>query len=324
MTKKERVLAALKGQMPDHVPAGFSLHFPKESNAGEAGIQAHLDFFRETDTDIIKIMNENLVPHQGTIKTPEDWKCIGTITRESPFIQRQLEFTKEILDRSEPDTYSLGTLHGITASTIHPIEGDYGYDPVRTLLTQHLRENSTPVLDAMKRIAEGMCELARGYAQAGVDGIYYASLGAEYRWFTDEEFAQWIAPFDKLILSEIQKTGCAAFLHICKDGLNMNRYEGYADYCDAVNWGVYEAPCSLEEGKSLFPGKTVMGGLANHTGPLVEGTKEELEEAVKALVSSAGAAGFIVGADCTLPTTIPYERIRWVSDYLKKIPASQF
>ena len=78
---------------------------------------------------------------------------------------------------------------------------------MRTLLTEHLRENSAPVLDAMKRIAEGMCQLAWGYAEAGVDGIYYASLGGEARWFTDEEFDRWIAPFDKLILSEIARRG---------------------------------------------------------------------------------------------------------------------
>ena len=316
MTKRERVLAALAGKPLDRIPAGFSLHFPREKNAGEAGVQAHLEFFRETGTDIVKIMNENLVPKQGDIRSPEDWACIGPISREAPFIQRQLDFTKEILDRWEGDAYSLGTLHGITASTIHPIEADYGYDPVRTLLTEHLRENSAPVLDAMKRIAEGMCQLAWGYAEAGVDGIYYASLGGEARWFTDEEFDRWIAPFDKLILSEIRKAGCAAFLHICKDGLRMERYRSYGECCDVVNWGVFEAPCSLEEGKALFPGKTLMGGLANRSGPLVEGSREELCAAVREVVETAGPQGFILGADCTLPTEIPYERIRWAVEAL--------
>lgn len=319
MTKRERVLAALQGKPVDCVPAGFSLHFPKDKNSGEAGVQAHLTFFQETDTDLVKIMNENLVPNQGAIRTPEDWACIGPITRETPFIQKQLEFTKKILDRCDPDAYSLGTLHGITASAIHPIEADYGYDPVRTLLTEHLRANSVPVLDAMKRIADGMCQLAWGYKEAGVDGVYYAALGAETRWFTDEEFDRWIAPLDKLILSEIQKAGCHVFLHICKDGLNMERYRSYGDYCDVVNWGVYEVPYSLEEGKKLFPGKTLMGGLANRSGPLVEGTQEELAAAVAQVVETAGTQGFILGADCTLPTEIPTQRIRWVMEALRAL-----
>ena len=65
MTKKERVQTVLRSETPDYVPAGFSLHFPADKNAGEAGVQAHLEFFEQTDTDLVKIMNENLVPAQG-------------------------------------------------------------------------------------------------------------------------------------------------------------------------------------------------------------------------------------------------------------------
>lgn len=314
MTKKERVQAVLRGEVPDKVPSGFSLHFPVERNSGEAGVEAHLEFFRETDTDIAKIMNENLIPYQGDIRTPEDWKIIGPITKETPIIQRQMDFTKAILDKAPQDTYFLGTLHGVTASSIHPIENVYGYDGARTLLVQHLREKEAPVLDAMKQIAEGMCQLAWGYAQAGVDGIYYASLGGETRWFTDEEFARWIEPLDKLILSEIQKSGCGTFLHICKDRLNMERYRSYNEFCDIVNWGVYEAPYSLEDGKKLFPGKPIMGGLPARTGVMTQGTLEELTQEAKRLATQYGSEPFILGADCTLPTEIPYQRVRAIVD----------
>ena len=50
MTKKQRVLAVLRGEKPDHTPAGFSLHFPAEQSQGEAGVRAHLEFFQETGT----------------------------------------------------------------------------------------------------------------------------------------------------------------------------------------------------------------------------------------------------------------------------------
>lgn len=318
MNKKERVYAAIAGKPVDFVPCGFSLHFPPEKNSGEAGVQAHLDFFQETDTDILKVMNENLVPNYGTIKAPADWACIGKMDENTPFIHTQLEFTKEILSRCQPEGFTMGTLHGITASSIHPIEAVYGYDPVRTLLTEHLREDSQPVLDAMARIAEGMCSLAHGYGKAGVDAVYYASLGAEHRWFTAEEFEKWIAPFDKLILSEIQKAGCKAFLHICKDGLEMERYKGYNDVCDVVNWGIYEVPYSVEDARKLFPGKTIMGGLANRSGVMVEGTVEELAQAARDAVARYGTEGFILGADCTLPTEIDTGRIRAIAEALRE------
>lgn len=319
MTKKQRVLAVLHGEKPDHVPAGFSLHFPAERNSGEAGVQAHLEFFRETDTDLVKIMNENLVPAQGTIRRPEDWNCIGSIDAETPFIKRQLDFTRDILNGYAGDGYSLGTLHGITASSIHPIEQAFGYDGARSLLLEHLRENEIPVLDAMKRIAEGMCELARGYKMAGLDGIYYAALGGETRWFTDEEFSRWIEPLDKLILSEIHKSGLGVFLHICKDGLNMERYRSYGELCDVVNWGVYEAPMTMEDGRKLFPVKVLMGGLPNRSGVVTDGSKDELIQEAQRLVRQFGPTGFILGADCTLPTELPYERIRWLAEASREV-----
>ncbi len=318
MTKKERVLAAVEGRAPDCVPAGFSLHFPPEKNGGEAGVQAHLDFFRETDTDILKIMNENLVPVHEGVRGPADWDGVARFGAGASFLNRQPDFTKRILERCGDEGFTLGTLHGITASSIHSIEKYYGYDGARIALMEHLREDSGPVLDAMKRIAESMCELARGYGAAGVDGIYYAALGGERRWFTDEEFARWIKPFDQLILSEIRKTGCKVFLHICKDGLEMNRYKGYDQWCDVVNWGVYEAPCTLEEGKALFPGKTVMGGLRNRGGVIAQGTEQQLAQAARELADRYGKSGFILGADCTLPTETPYKRIRVLVDALRE------
>lgn len=70
------------------------------------------------------------------------------------------------------------------------IEARYGYEGTRERMCAHLRENKVPVLDAFKRITEGMCQLAESYKKLGLDGIYYAALGGERRYYTDEEFAE--------------------------------------------------------------------------------------------------------------------------------------
>ena len=100
-------------------------------------------------------MNENLVPNMGSIKTPDDWKCIRSISLNDKFMQDEIELVKRVLDRCDMDAYNIGTLHGIVASTIHPIEPDYGYMPVRQLLVSHLRQDKAPVLDAMKGLPTG-------------------------------------------------------------------------------------------------------------------------------------------------------------------------
>jgi len=309
MNKRERVIAAINGEPVDKVPASFSLHFNKDKAFGEEGIKSHLEFFQRTNTDILKIMNENLLPYMGEIRKPQDWRNIKTISLKDDFMQAQIDFVKRILDKCDNTAFTVGTIHGITASAIHPIEAIYGYEATRELLCQHIREDKAPVMDAIKRITDGLCQLAQKYIELGLDGVYYASLGGEKRYFTNEEFEECIAPFDKMVLSAVKEKNAYNCLHICKNDLNMQRYASYKDFADIVNWGIYETNYSLEEGRNLFDGVTIMGGLANRSGVLVDATDDELVQAVKSLISSFGKTKFILGADCTLPTEISYERI---------------
>ncbi len=309
MTKKERVLAAIEKKSVDHVPACFSLHFPPEIAHGAAAVQAHLDFFRQTDADVHKIMNENLVPPIEGFDGPGDWARIPAYDRHSPFIKRQLELIRRVLDGTGGDGYALATIHGVCASAIHPIEMRYGYDGTRKLQAAHYRSNKALVRDAFQRLADAMSDFAVATIEEGARGIYYAALGGEARYFTDEEFSELIEPLDRQVLSAVRQAGGHVFLHICKEKLVMERYRAYGDLVDVVNWGVFEAPCTLTEGRALFPEATIMGGLKNRSGVMVEGAVDDLVEAVRALIDSVGEKGFILGADCTLPTEIPYERI---------------
>lgn len=305
MTKRERVIAAIEGKEVDKIPCGFSLHFPKEVAFGDAAVDTHIKFFEESDTDILKIMNENLVPYMGEINQGSDYHMVREMSLNDQYMKDQIDLVEKILKRCDRNAFTLGTLHGITASSIHPLEKmdpDYTYDEVRKKLCRLLREDKHTVLTGMRRIADVMSELARKYIELGVDGVYYAALGGETRFFTDEEFEQYIKPFDLQIMKAIKDAGGYCFLHICKDKLNMNRYKDYGFYADVVNWGVYEAPFSLEEGRKMFSGKTIMGGLPNRHGVLVDGPAEAVKKEVHRVIGEFGTKHFILGADCTLAT----------------------
>ena len=62
MTKRERVIRAVRGEETDGIPSCFSMHFSPEYANGESAVDAHIQFLKQTDTDILKIMNENLSP----------------------------------------------------------------------------------------------------------------------------------------------------------------------------------------------------------------------------------------------------------------------
>lgn len=311
MTKKERVVAAINLAPLTQTPSQFSFHFPREQREGEACIAAHLDYFAQSDTDIVKIMNENLFTAPCRIGSVSDYYRMGKQTGGSSFIRKQLRLTTQILEQYRGDAFTCGTLHGITASAIHPLEASgMPYATARHTLCQMLREHTKETLSQLDYICDALRILARGYIQAGLDSVYYAALGGESQYFTDEEFELYIKPRDIQIMKTIRDEGGYCILHICKGPIRLARYACYADYADVINWGVHEVPCSLEEGRSIFKGTCILGGLANHDGVLENGTQEEIRRLVHNTIQSFGRRGYILGADCTLTATRSYDRIR--------------
>lgn len=307
MNKRERVVAAIRGEQVDGLPSCYSLHFPADEATGPAGVAAHLRFFEETDTDVIKIMNEHLVRNTKLLRTPSEFAArVEELLDGGTYAEDQIEFTKQILAQAEPEAFSLGTLHGIMATSFHVLgkmgEG-FNLNERMQIVTDFCRWDAPAMQEAFGRIADYMAGLATAYVKdAGVDAVFYASLGAETKWLSDEEFAAWVTPHEHTILKAIQDAGGYSFLHMCKSRIGMNRFRSYGQYSDVVNWGVYEVPFSIAQGRELFPGKTVLGGLENRSGAIASGDPEQARAAVRELVAREGRDRLIVGADCTLAT----------------------
>ena len=94
MTNKERVINAIEGKRVDHVPMTFSIHFPKEVAFGDAAVKSHLDFYKNTGVDIMKIMNENLVPQFEKYHGISSWGELPKHTVKDAFIQAQLDLCR--------------------------------------------------------------------------------------------------------------------------------------------------------------------------------------------------------------------------------------
>ena len=98
MEKRTRVLNAMNKREVDHVPVGFWFHFSGEEAAGDACVQAHLKYYRETDLDFVKIMCDSYFPYPlPEIRTAEDWKTLKPLTAGDPFIREQVERAKAIV-----------------------------------------------------------------------------------------------------------------------------------------------------------------------------------------------------------------------------------
>src|SRR3954453_6886424 len=74
MNKRDTVLSLVDSQTPPaYVPAAFFMHFDPAYHQGQAAIDKHLEFFRATEMDFVKIQYEQTVSPVSPIRTPADW-----------------------------------------------------------------------------------------------------------------------------------------------------------------------------------------------------------------------------------------------------------
>lgn len=307
MNKFERVKAALSGQPVDKTPSGFWLHFEEDKWFGQAAVDAHVDFLDKTDVDILKVMNEYRYRMPDPISSLSDWAKWRPLSVRNGYYQGQLDLIKALSDRIGASVPLFATIHGVYICAFHGGRREECTFDDPHLLTEHIKTDAKAVAPALDAVADTLIDLSLACVEAGAWGVYYSSIGGEKFRFDAQTFEQHVKPFELRVLNELKRAEIPTILHVCKPD---TRLSSYADYpCDAVNWAVHESDHDLVSGKALF-GKPVLGGLDDRSGVLVEGADEEIAATVASIGADIGRTGFILGADCTLPTDISTDRIR--------------
>lgn len=315
MNRRERVFAVLNGEKPDYTPVGFWLHFPAEARHGRVAVDTHLSFVRETDTDILKIMNENILHDEGVmIYSTADLHKFRGFTRHDANYRDQMDIIRALADNAKSDYPILTTVHGLVASAFHETGFSGRYTSCGYCLPIFCREKPQEMKNVFRIVAESLMELVDCSLEAGADGIFYAALGGERHFFTDEEFAEFVLPYEQQVYDYIKARTRFNVLHICKSNIALSRYVTLKPAI--VNWGVYANGVSLTEGGELFPDSIILGGFPDRHGVLVDGTEEEIRAHTEAILSEMRGKPFIVGSDCTLPTDISTQRIRSVVGFV--------
>lgn len=310
MNKKELLQATLQGEKTDRVPCGFWHHFNEKDHFGAASVQAHLDFYKRTDVDMLKVMNEHMFRPDREVTTIEDWTKIRQQTFEdTPYVNYIDECV--MLKKAMPsDVPLLATVHGVLVSAFHTTEKPGGFSNPNNNITRDLKEDPITTGKGLQVIADTLVSLVEKLAEIGIDGVYYAALGGEEERFEQQFFEKYVKPFDAYVIDAIRAKGLISVMHICKERVMLPAYKGID--ADVFNWAVNACDYSLADGREIFPGKTLLGGYDDRSGILVEGTKEEIIAEGDAIIKSAGRDKFIFGADCTLPETIETWRINTV------------
>ena len=318
MNKRERVIAAFKGEEVDHVPVCMWKHVPEELwGDDDAFVACQLNSYKVTDVDFMKLSGDKYFgwpdPVLEGIENADDLFKFKSIGADHPWIRGQVERTKKVIKGLNGECVALYLIF----APLSYLRLQVGYPKMMELI----RQNPEAMKHALSVIAEDVKVLVKGIIEeAGADGIFFSLQNAEVDRFTEEEYREWITPSEKSVLEYANTLSELNATHLCAWEETPNRLSVWKDYpMNVVSWARYIDIKDIQEAKDYF-GCTVWGGFDNRSNTfLYTATKEEIEAEVANLVAQGGKKGYIIGSDCSIHEELPEEKIRWVVDAARKI-----
>jgi uroporphyrinogen decarboxylase len=284
------------------IPAAFFLHFDPQFHAGQAAVDKHLEFFRYTDMDLVKIQYERTYPHLPEIQTPDDWANMPLYDRE--FYAPQIEAVAGLVKAAKDEAVIVVTLYSAFMFAGQVVGED--------VLVQHLRADPEKVKKGFEIITDSMMIFINACIEAGVDGFYASTQGGEKTRFGGSSiFTEYIKPFDLDVMDAINARCPFNVLHVCDYRAGYDDITPFVKYPgDVVSFGLELAgePVSPKRASELFGGRPYLGGL-DRLGVIATGTEDAVRAAVLDVLEDAPDR-FMLGADCTVPSDTPWENLR--------------
>jgi uroporphyrinogen decarboxylase len=300
--KRDAMLALLeRGTRQDSVPAAFFIHFDKAFHFGQPAVQKHLEYFRHTGMDFVKIQYERVFPPIPAITRPEDWSRMPSYPLD--FYQPVLDAVRGLVREAKKEALVLVTLYSPFMCA--------GHTTSLPLLTAHLQQDPGAVKKGLDAITGSLMRFVKECIRLGVDGFYASTQGGEAGRFSDPNvFARYVKPFDLVLMNEMNRSCPFNILHVCD-------YNGpYEDLSPYVDYPGHLVNCNPQLTTRTLAWKDIarmfnrpcMGGLDRH-GVIAKGSADQIVEAVAQVLRGASAP-FVLGADCTLPGDISWDNIR--------------
>jgi uroporphyrinogen decarboxylase len=305
MNKRDAVLSLIDGSpTPGYVPAVFFLHFDPAFHRGQAAVDKHLDFFRATGMDFVKIQYEQRQPPHTPIHRAEDWADMPLYSED--FFEEPATIVEGLVKAARHEALVIMTIYSPLMWALRlASEVD---------MAEHLRENPAAVAKGLEIMTENVRRLVAACKRAGVDGFYTSTQGGEtFRFAGTDYFQQYIKPTDLAVWDAIGATECS-ILHVC------DYQGGYDDLTPFLDYPGHIVNCSLEVGnRTLTPreaaylfGRPFMGGM-QRKGIIATGSVPQIQRAAKEVLAEAPDR-FILAADCTVPAETPWVNLRAAID----------
>lgn len=285
---------------PGYVPAGFFMHFGVK---GDAAIKAHLEYFRATGMDFVKIQFDELsLPPNDQIKSPKDWAKIPILPEK--WFEPALYLLKNLVKEVKSEALIIQTLYS-------PYQMAKQAVPRETLI-EHVKQDAESVCRGMENITLSILHFVQAATRLGVDGFYTCTQGGETNHISDLPlFYKSIKNYDMILYKEVSQLVPYNILHICDYEGDYNdftlRFQDYPGQVINVPLEADKKPLSLTQAAAIFK-RPVMGGLDRH-GVLSTGSPDEVKKATTDVLKNA-PSNIILSANCTVDKKVPIENLK--------------
>ena len=300
-SKRDLMLEVLNMEAkPGYVPAAFFMHFGVR---GDAAVKAHLDYFRGTGMDFVKIQfDEQTLPSNDQIKTPRDWSKIPVLPEK--WFEPSLYLLKSLIQEAKSEALIIQTLYSPYQMAKQAVPWN--------LLVEHVKQDAESVCRGMENITLSLLHFVQAAARLGVDGFYTCTQGGETNRVADRAlFNRTIKTYDMFLYKEAAQLVRYNIMHICDfDGSYEDfklRFQDYPGQVVNVPLTADGKPLLLRQAADIFR-RPVMGGL-NRLGIVSTGSPEEVKKATLEALKDA-PANVILSADCTVSPNTPRENLR--------------
>ncbi len=283
-----------------YIPAGFFMHFGVR---GDAAVKAHLEYFRGTGMDFVKIQfDEQTLPAHNEIQTPADWAKLPILSEK--WFEPSLYLLKRLIKEAKSDALIIQTLYS-------PYQMAKQAVPWQRLV-EHVQQDPDAVCRGMQNITLSLMHFVQAAARAGVDGFYMCSQGGETNRIADRSlFHRTVKVNDLFLYKEVTQLTPYNIMHLCDyDGSYADfeaRFQDYPGQVVMVPLLADGQPLSLKKAAGIF-NRPIMGGMDRH-GIISSGKPEQVKAAALEVLETAPPR-YILSADCTVSAQTPIENLR--------------
>lgn len=325
MSKRERLLGAIKGEATDRVCVALWKHFPVEDMTPQGLANAALNFQQKYDWDLIKFTPTGTYsvmdwgaqtewqPNNMGVRTivkfginnAEEWIRLPKLDVTKGMYGAANQALSLVTREIKGETPVLQTVFS-PLTTARKLAGERIFTDLRT----------SPELfkQGMEVITETTIQFALEAFKAGANGIFFATQLGSYRLLNEAEYQNFGEYYDRRVLDALKDKCEFSLLHIHGEDTMYSMLAKYP--VNALNWHDRITDPSLAEARKHFSG-LLCGGI-NEWNTLVTGPETAIEAEIQDAISQTGGRGLMIAPGCVVPGHAPEKNLMVVRRAVEK------